>query len=192
MNNDSRERKVHCRDCGAVIDARAEICPECGIRQKAAKQASTSKDPGLAAVASFIIPGLGQVYNGQIAKGIVAGVIVVGLAITVVGLVVAIPLWLYLVYDAYKVAESYGTDPESRDSTNEPLKVRMTINEALRRYQRRTNDTERVEDVRKRFGKSKLWELSEEDKEFILERVEEYNGATGRGSVDEVRDGLGM
>jgi TM2 domain-containing membrane protein YozV len=28
--------EVHCRDCGAAISRRAEICPKCGVRQLAA------------------------------------------------------------------------------------------------------------------------------------------------------------
>jgi TM2 domain-containing membrane protein YozV len=41
-----------CRDCGTII-----------ILKK--------KNPGLAAVISFIVPGVGQLYNGEIAKGII-------------------------------------------------------------------------------------------------------------------------
>lgn len=28
--------EIHCRDCGAAISRRAEICPKCGVRQLAA------------------------------------------------------------------------------------------------------------------------------------------------------------
>lgn len=104
------ENEVYCRDCGEVISEKAEICPECGVRQKEPEfqqpaQPQKQKDSGIAAIASFLVPGLGQVYNGQIAKGIIAGIIVILSAITVIGLVIAVPLWIWLVYDAYKTAE---------------------------------------------------------------------------------------
>lgn len=66
------------------------------------------KNPGLAAVLSFFITGLGQIYNGQIAKGIglmVAGVISAGLCVVVIGFILLPIVWIYGIYDAYKTAE---------------------------------------------------------------------------------------
>lgn len=34
MASETGEDRVFCRDCGAEISERAEICPECGIRQQ--------------------------------------------------------------------------------------------------------------------------------------------------------------
>ena len=39
----------------------AEICPDCGVRNTR----STERIPELSVILSFIIPGLGQSYNGQ-------------------------------------------------------------------------------------------------------------------------------
>lgn len=62
--------EAYCSSCGAVIKGEAEICPECGVRQGAVSGGRTDeKNPGLSALASFIIPGAGQVYNGQIGRG---------------------------------------------------------------------------------------------------------------------------
>ena len=107
-------RMVYCRECGATISETAESCPECGAKQQPRQTSTTSFDtgsmdprdnnPGLAAAASFVIPGLGQVYNGQIGKGIVMGAITFAFALTGIGLIIALPVWIYLVYDAYKVA----------------------------------------------------------------------------------------
>ncbi len=68
------------------------------------------KSPGLAAVLSFFLPGLGQVYNGRIAKGLVLFVLgpLVFLGVlgwVVIGYVLFVPLWIYAIYDAYRTAE---------------------------------------------------------------------------------------
>lgn len=65
------------------------------------------RQPGIAAVLSFIIPGLGQIYNGQLKKGFsyVAGIVVSGfLTIIHIGFIVYIVLWISAVTDAYKTA----------------------------------------------------------------------------------------
>lgn len=100
---------VYCRDCGSEIAARAEICPECGIRQQPPDTDDSGTDAGIAAAASFVIPGLGQVVNGEVTKGIALGVLTVGLALTGIGLILAIPIWLWLVYDAYRTADGSET-----------------------------------------------------------------------------------
>lgn len=70
------------------------------------------KNPGIAVVLSFFWTGLGQIYNGQIMKGLIMmGVqylIFVPLMWLVVGLVLAPILWLWSMYDAYRVAERYN------------------------------------------------------------------------------------
>ncbi|MDN5375132.1 MAG: hypothetical protein PWQ39_172 [Thermacetogenium sp.] len=66
------------------------------------------KNPGLAAVLSFLITGLGQIYNGQIGKGIgliVAAGIAGLLCFVVIGFVLLPIIWIYGIYDAYKTAE---------------------------------------------------------------------------------------
>ncbi|NHM26936.1 hypothetical protein G7K71_08060 [Desulfofundulus sp. TPOSR] len=66
------------------------------------------KNPGLAAVLSFLVCGLGQIYNGQIGKGIglfVAAGISGLLCTVVIGFILLPVVWLYGIYDAYKTAE---------------------------------------------------------------------------------------
>jgi TM2 domain-containing membrane protein YozV len=91
------------------------------------------KNPGLAAVFSFIFNGLGQIYNGQIIKGLVviffsvlsilvfiigsiligfwqmgkiifAQELILGLVLFFIGLILICVLGLYSIFDAYKVA----------------------------------------------------------------------------------------
>lgn len=66
------------------------------------------KSAGLAAVLSFLLPGLGQIYNGQIFKGIVLVVIDTinaALMFILIGFVTHVITVIYAVYDAYKTAE---------------------------------------------------------------------------------------
>jgi TM2 domain-containing membrane protein YozV len=65
------------------------------------------KNAGLAAVLSFLIPGLGQIYNGQILKGLVIVVIqLINAALTsiLIGFITYPIVLVYAVYDAYRVA----------------------------------------------------------------------------------------
>ena len=67
------------------------------------------KNPGVAAVLSFFICGLGQIYNGQILKGIIMIVCYMiswWLMFIIIGFITTPILWIYGMYDAYKKAES--------------------------------------------------------------------------------------
>ncbi len=64
-----------CPNCGAEIDKNAEICPKCGVRVMVPTYVE-KKSTGIAAVLSFVFVGLGQIYNGQIGKGILFVIIV--------------------------------------------------------------------------------------------------------------------
>lgn len=99
--------EMYCPECGAIIKRKAEICPNCGVRVKPV-QVQERKSPGLAAVASAIIPGLGQIYNGDIMKGIVLMILYgvsVALIFVFIGFFLAPIVWIYAIYNAYKTAE---------------------------------------------------------------------------------------
>lgn len=114
--------EVYCRDCGAVISERAEICPECGVRQQNPPKSSVDSlieeltgggNPFVAAVLSVLLPGLGQLYNRELQKGIavlVAGLIALASVAAVVGIVLYPAVWLYAVWDAYVVAERQANE----------------------------------------------------------------------------------
>jgi len=98
--------KKFCSNCGEQIDAKAEICPKCGVRV-ATYFDQISKNPGIAAVLSAFWTGLGQIYNGQIGKGIllmcVQGINLL-LMIVVIGFITFPIVWVYGIWDAYKTA----------------------------------------------------------------------------------------
>lgn len=72
----------------------------------------TMKSNGIAAVLSFLVPGLGQVYNGQLTRGLL--LILVAIVVLAVGWILLFPvvlyivLWVWSIYDAYSKANVYN------------------------------------------------------------------------------------
>ena len=100
-----------CRNCGAEIDEEAVICPQCGVMQQSEKT-ETQKNEGVAAILSFFFTGLGQIYNGQIGKGIVLIVIQViniMLMVILVGFITYLIVWIFGMWDAYITAQKINT-----------------------------------------------------------------------------------
>jgi TM2 domain-containing membrane protein YozV len=70
------------------------------------------KNPGVAAVLSFFYCGLGQIYNGQILKGVLmfaAYSVSILLMYVLIGFVTTPILWIWGMYDAYKTAEKINS-----------------------------------------------------------------------------------
>ncbi len=70
------------------------------------------KNPGIAAVLSFLFTGLGQIYNGQIAKGIVfviLGIVFLATVIVLIGFILYPLFWIYNIYDAYSTAKKINS-----------------------------------------------------------------------------------
>lgn len=68
----------------------------------------SGKNAGLAAVLSFFYCGLGQIYNGQLGKGIgmgVAYIISIAAMFIIIGFITTPVLWIWGMVDAYKTAE---------------------------------------------------------------------------------------
>jgi TM2 domain-containing membrane protein YozV len=89
----------YCPNCGAELQYKeAEICPSCGVRI-GPPGPPKKKEPVLAALLSFIFAGSGQVYNGELGKGILvlAGTIIGAFIFLVPGIIV----WLFGIFDAY-------------------------------------------------------------------------------------------
>lgn len=65
------------------------------------------KNPGIAAVLSFFITGLGQIYNGEIAKGIFFLILYSLSALAcliLIGYITTPIIWIFGMYDAYQSA----------------------------------------------------------------------------------------
>ncbi len=75
------------------------------------------KSAGLAAVLSALINGLGQIYNGQILKGIIIIVVQMingALTAILIGWVLLPIVWVWAVYDAYRGAEKINRSSSRR------------------------------------------------------------------------------
>ena len=108
--------KKYCSNCGEQIDEKAEICPDCGVRQPGAttyqEPVYQQKNPGVAAVLSALYVGLGQIYNGEIAKGlilIVAYFVSILLTFVMIGFITSPILWVFGIYDAYNTAKKINS-----------------------------------------------------------------------------------
>lgn len=91
-----------CSGCGARMDGRAPAGYP-GYAAPLKPQKSTT----IAGFLSSFLPGLGQVYNGETAKGFALFILfLAGLVLLVIpGLIV----WLYTMYDAYSTAGKMNT-----------------------------------------------------------------------------------
>ncbi|MCQ2977732.1 MAG: zinc ribbon domain-containing protein [archaeon] len=99
-----------CKYCGASVDVLAEICPNCGVRLLKAK---SEKNPGLALIFSFLLPGLGQIYNEETKKGIIiliSAIISAFLIIILIGALLYLIIWIYGMYDAYNTAKEINEE----------------------------------------------------------------------------------
>jgi TM2 domain-containing membrane protein YozV len=75
------------------------------------------KNPGVAAVLSFFFTGLGQIYNGQIGKGIlfiILQIISIVLMFSGIGFITFPIIWIWGMVDAYKTAEKINASIASR------------------------------------------------------------------------------
>lgn len=101
------EETKFCHNCGEEIDIKATTCPKCGVlQQDKTMRNGELKNPGLAAVLSFLIVGVGQFYNGQFGKGIIFMVVqIVNFVVMFAKLFLWAPVYIavfaYCVYDAY-------------------------------------------------------------------------------------------
>ena len=97
----------YCPACGEeVSNPNAVACTHCGEAIRTPYRGY--KSSGLAAILSFFIPGLGQIYNGQIGKGImymIFAFIFLALSALLIGIPFVLILWILGIYDAYSSAE---------------------------------------------------------------------------------------
>ncbi len=106
---------MNCKKCGFELkDENIKFCPSCGAPTSPSSQVNDpnlvvngDKNPILAAILSFLIVGLGQIYLGLTKKGIIlfAAAIVSGiLTLLVIGWILWLIVWGYSIYDAYNSA----------------------------------------------------------------------------------------
>jgi hypothetical protein len=68
------DNEKYCTECGAVINAKAEICPKCGVRQPSYDQASGADDRWLTTLLlCFFLGAFGvhRFYTGHTTIGVI-------------------------------------------------------------------------------------------------------------------------
>lgn len=106
--------EVYCWNCGNSVAAAAEICPGCGVRQRP-PPTENKKNPGVAALLSAVWTGAGQIYNGDIGRGIALMALMFVSTVSIVvaiGFVTTPLIWGYAIYDAYRTAENSARNRE--------------------------------------------------------------------------------
>ena len=107
---------MFCNSCGNPLAPASQFCSKCGSAQQSTAAAGaphvvvvrTEKSPALAVLLSFLLPGLGQIYNDQAQKGIyflVAAVVSSILIVLLIGLLTTPVIWIWSMVDAYQVAD---------------------------------------------------------------------------------------
>ena len=97
-----------CQNCGEKIDINAEICPHCGVRV-AGTTVSGGKSVALAAILSFLFPGLGHLYLGLNKKGLTFIIVYIVSAILVlilIGFILVLAIWIWALIDVIKSTEA--------------------------------------------------------------------------------------
>ncbi|WP_353893490.1 zinc ribbon domain-containing protein [Proteinivorax hydrogeniformans] len=102
----------YCQECGAETSEKQEICVKCGCRvHKAAATgfnidsneiiypSNPPKSPATATLISCFVPGVGQVYLGQTAKGLVCLAATFALSTFTAG-IGYFPIWIAMMVDA--------------------------------------------------------------------------------------------
>jgi TM2 domain-containing membrane protein YozV len=102
------EKGKYCVNCGASIDARAEICPGCGVRQPSVRRPGKLSRRVAAAIFAIIFGSFGvhRFYLGQTGWGILYVLFCWTLIPAVAGLIEGI---LYLTMSEEEFEAKYGT-----------------------------------------------------------------------------------
>ena len=111
-----------CRACGTQIDARAAICPSCGVptgtghvpglgAPVSQEALMNRKSGGVAILLSLLFTGAGHWYCGETGRGFafLGGAILAALMLLVFVGILALPaVWIWAAIDANKAAERHN------------------------------------------------------------------------------------
>ena len=109
FNQEEQPQTKFCQSCGEKININAEICPHCGVRVANISSSSDEKNVLLSAILSILFPGLGHLYLGLDKKGIsfiIAYIVSAILILLLIGVVLAIIVWIWALIDSIKSTEA--------------------------------------------------------------------------------------
>jgi TM2 domain-containing membrane protein YozV len=87
---------MFCKECGVEMSNNALACPKCGEPIEVVPE---KPDNVLATVLNLFVPGLGQMIQGRVGRGIGILAAFILLSWTVIG---AIAIYIWAIVDAYK------------------------------------------------------------------------------------------
>ena len=125
-DHDDINKTKFCSNCGTELRSDAKYCPNCGISPtekpnygQTQSIVKSDKNPLLAAILSFLLPGLGQAYLGLMKKGIILFVLAIigGFLMSIaIGYLIYLIAWGYAMYDGYNSAEKMNNNVEVDDT----------------------------------------------------------------------------
>ena len=125
-NSENANKTKFCANCGFKMDENVKFCPSCGAPTSKTMNANEQglvlkpgKSAFLAALLSFFIIGLGQVYIGLTKKGImlfIAAIVCGILGLVIIGWILWLIVWIYAIYDAYNSANRMNEGIGVKDS----------------------------------------------------------------------------
>jgi len=95
-----------CESCGASVQTTQTFqqpVAQQPVYAQQPTQVKTEKSAGIAAILSFFFTGSGQVYNGNLGKGI--GILIGAIIGYFIFVIPGVIIWIYGVYDAYSTAQ---------------------------------------------------------------------------------------
>ncbi|MDR2943577.1 MAG: zinc-ribbon domain-containing protein [Methanosarcinales archaeon] len=111
---------AYCANCGKPMNDSDLYCPNCGSKtwknesftdrmEEKARNFMNDKDPFIAAILSFIFPGLGQIYNGAFKKGLFIQIAYItawiAAAVFFIFALIPVAVLIFAVYDAHTDAD---------------------------------------------------------------------------------------
>lgn len=125
QEQENNNKTKFCSNCGTELKGDVKYCPTCGLSPneqpnygQTRSLVKSEKNPLLAAILSFLLPGLGQAYLGLMKKGIILFVLAMigGFLMSIaIGYIIYLVAWGYAMYDGYNSAEKLNNDIEVED-----------------------------------------------------------------------------
>jgi TM2 domain-containing membrane protein YozV len=121
----SESKMSNCPNCGAPVQPESSVCARCGSSVAAQQQqpgyappsqqsdgkvypSNPPKSAVTATILSCFFPGVGQMYLGQVIKGVV--ILVAGIVLsTVTSGIAGLPVWIVAMIDANNIAKKLAS-----------------------------------------------------------------------------------